>query len=192
MVAAFEPPPNLDGEPQPPSGGQPPQNNPPGPASNPAINLALVTSTGGLDGTLGQVLIFGTSSFSGQSLGFNIDPTNFNCEEDCEYDFKVEEVKPGNAQTVNKVLIRYRDLGTVNVMVTIKGTDPKTGVPQSKSLPFSIILGGASDKKIKSAYADITCTFEAPQCIITRMGNAGPLCITKVLMIMETDTNPLI
>src|SRR4051812_18879383 len=72
---------------------------PPSPGPQPA-NPQLLTSTGGLAGIFGQVLLPLEDMISGNGFFYVIDPTNFNTEEDCTYFFRVETVKEGQFPTI--------------------------------------------------------------------------------------------
>lgn len=159
------------------------------PSSNLNIDLSQLTVTGGLTGIIGSVIVFGTTLLFNQPLGWIFDTTDFNCEEDCEYHFRVEEIEVYRQPTIDKVIIRYRDLGQVTVNVFFVGNvlgDSKV------SKIVTVVFGGKADGKIYTTSFDLTCTFEAPQLIITRNAFSGPLSITKVLVeFVEGDTKPI-
>jgi hypothetical protein len=183
-------PPNLNGEINPPSGNTGGgSGGGSGPGSNPVIDLSNVTSTGGLDGIDGVVLTFGLSEFFPQAVGWKFDAEDFNCEEDCEYHFRIEEIEPYRQPTVDSIIIRYRDLGKVTVNAFIIGNV----LGESKVSKIVVVtFGGKADKKIYTVKFDLTCTFEAPQLIIERDALKGPLSITKILMeIIEGDARPI-
>lgn len=182
--------PNLDGSPQEPSGGGGgggTSGN--GPGSNPTIDLSQVTSTGGLHGGDGVVLVFGQSLYTQQALGWQFNSTDFNCEEDCEYRFRAEEIEVYRQPTVNNVIIRYRDLGRATLDCFFAGNNLGEAVI---SKIVTVVFGGKKDGKIYTTKFDLTCTFEAPQLIITRDASSGPVSITKALVEMEHgDAKPI-
>jgi hypothetical protein len=176
-------PPNLDGEINPPSG------NPgggsgsgSGPSSNPAVNLSNISPTGGLDGVDGVVLVFGKSIFFPSAIGWKFDSDNFNCEEDAEYNFRIEEIEVYRQPTVNKVILRYRDLGQATITCFISGN---VLAQSAISKMVTVVFGGKADGNIYTTSFDLTCTFEAPQLIIERSAFSGPVSITKVLVEIE-------
>lgn len=174
-------PPNLDGEIIPPSGGTSGGSGS-GPGGNPTIDLSNITSTGGLDGSDGAVLVFGKSIFAPFAVGWKFDSEDFNCEEDAEYRFRVEEIEVYRQPTVNKVIIRYRDLGKCTVNCFFAGNSLGDNVV---SKIVTVVFGGKADSRIYTTSFDLTCTFEAPQLIVTRTAFSGPLSIIKVLVEIE-------
>lgn len=159
------------------------------PASNPNIDLSNVTTTGGLLGLAGAVLVFGRTPFSSVGQCWELDTQDFDCEDDCQYNFKIEEVEVYRQPTVNKVIFRYRDLGKATFSFFIQGNVLGQSVI---SKVVTVVIGGNSDKKIYTASGDVTFTCEAPQLIIMRSGNSGPLKLTKVLLeIQHGDIAPI-
>lgn len=176
-------PPNLNGEVNPPSG------NPgggsgsgSGPGGNPVVNLANVSPTGGLDGVDGVVLVFGKSVFFPLAIGWKFDSDNFDCEEDAEYHFRIEEIEVYRQPTVNKVILRYRDLGKCTITCYFTGNVLGDKVV---SKFVTVVFGGKADNEIYTTTFDLTCTFEAPQLIVTRNAFGGPVSITKALVEIE-------
>lgn len=165
----------------PPSGGG-------GGSSSPTpINLANLPVTGGLAGFNQALLVPGFDDLAQVNLFYVIDPTDFNCEEDVEYDFKLEEIVQGNDVTVHNVLIRYRDLGIVRLTVYISSTDI------DKTVVKDITLGTSNaDGKLHTYKVDMKGTMEAPQLKIIRRANNGPLCITKVIGEVSYGTGDVI
>jgi len=176
--------PNLEGQVQDPS-GHVSDNTIGGPGS---VNLLNVTTSGGLTGRKGAVLFFGDSAFSLKPLVWFADLTNFNCEDDVEYHFRIEEVEVYRQPTVDKIIFRYRDFGKVTVTCFISGN-----VLQESAISkfVTVVFGGKADGKIYTTSFDLTCTFEAPQLIITRQGGSGPMALTKVMMeLVHGDAKP--
>jgi len=172
--------PNLDGEITPPSGQ--PGGGGGSPSNNPSIDLSQLTVTGGLSGTVGAVLVFGSSDFYSQPVGWVFDSEDFNSEEEAEYHFKVEEVEVYTQPTIVKVILRYRDLGKATLTGYFAGNVLQNSVA---SKMVTIVFGGKADKKIYTTTFDLTCTFEAPQFILTRQPFSGAFSITKVLIEIE-------
>jgi hypothetical protein len=180
--------PNLDGGIQTPAGGGSGGGTTNSPGSNPTIDLSNVSSTGGLSGSKGLVLVFGKGIFLQQSLGWQFDSTNFDCEEDSEYRFKVEEIEVYRQPTVNNIIIRYRDIGQATINCFIAGNVLGSAVV---SKIVTVVFGGKADNKIYTTKFDLTFTCEAPQLIITRNANSGPDSIVKVLMeLQHGDAKP--
>lgn len=176
--------PNLEGQAQGPSGKV--SGNTIGGAGS--VNLLNVTTSGGLTGSKGAVLFFGASTFIAQPLVWFADPTNFDCEDDVEYHFKIEEIEVYRQPTVDKVIFRYRDLGKVTVTCFISGN-----VLQNSAVSkfVTVVFGGKADGKIYTTSFDLTCTFEAPQLIVIRPGRSGPMALTKVMMeLVHGDAKP--
>lgn len=140
----------------------------------PNTNLSLLPVTGGLQGIEPALLVIGFDFIANNFLFYELDPTNFNCEEDVEYDFRVEEVEPGNQLTIHNILIRYRDLGVVTFNVIIQNAD---GVLVSK--PYTV-GNTPPTNKIRTLKTDLLATGEALQIVVKRSAGKGPLAITKV------------
>lgn len=178
--------PNLEGQIQFPSGGSGGSGG--GGAQPSGTNLLALTSTGGLAGVLGVVLIFALSPVN-VPCGYEINPFNFVCEEACEYDFKIEEVEVYRQPTVTGVIFRYRDLGQGNIVSYIKGNV----LGQAVISPMvTTVVGGANDGLIKTAKADFKWTAEAPQLVVIVPAGQGPVSLTKVLVeISHGDAPPI-
>ena len=154
---------------------------PPSPGPQPA-NPQLLTSTGGLAGIFGQVLLPLQDMITGAGFFYVVDPTNFNTEEDCTYFFRVETIKEGQFPTIERIRIRYRDIGKVTVTFNVTGYtrdgDYKT---YSKTVTFGTdSKSGTPSFRIRTTYVDIQATLESPQIVMQRAANAGPLCIIAV------------
>ena len=175
--------PNQNGGTTDPGGASPPGSGGGGGAPPAVPNLANLPVVGGLVGVTAQMLVSGFDDMGGQNLIYVIDPLNHNCEEDVEYDFKVEEFEPDTEPTVHNVLIRYRDLGVVTftiaiVSATLPNLDYTIGTGNAKL----ITVGNAIPTfKIYTKQVDLRVTTEAPQGKIFRKANKGPLAITKVI-----------
>lgn len=175
---------NIEGSSQDP-GGNPPSG---GGGSQPGGNLSLLTSTGGLSGVLGAVLLFATSPIN-VYCAYKIDPTNFVCEDDAEYIFKAEEIEVYRQPTVSSVIFRFRDIGKGTFTSFIQGNQlQKVIISQF----VTTVVGGLNDGVIKTAKADFNFTCESPQLIVTVPKGFGPVSFTKVMMEIEHgDTKPV-
>jgi hypothetical protein len=174
----------------PPDGGDPIIRDPkPAPGKGggkaAASNISLLTSTGGLFGTA-FVLITPFLNVQSGNYGFLItDPTDFNCEEDCVYNFRQED-KPGRVIDVHKVYLQYRDLGKVSFLATMTATQynrdtNKETIDTDSKL---VTVGNTKpDKKIHSYFVDLKVQGERPQLSITRKAGKGPLSIVTAMMI---------
>src|SRR5258706_6609541 len=167
-------------------------------------NPGLITSSGGLFGTAGLLLTPYTNNVTGRSYIVVHDPTNFDCEEDAEYDFKQEipqvqsnPYQEGRDVTCHLVILKYRELSvasfSVNVTVYRKQTDDYFTV----QIPVKI-------KKIKDTKTRIfpdnrihtrnlsfdVITGERPQVTLTRDANSGPMCVTSLTLCGNADELP--
>lgn len=186
--------PNLDGGGNDPSGRTPPAGSggsggSGGGSSSPGANPANVSASGGLFGITGQLLWFGNSISFPFPIVYVLDPSNFNCEEDCEYDFKIEEVALYRQPTVHRVILRFRDIGRATLNFFISGNVLGESVV---SKIVTVVIGGKRDNKIYTATADISFTCEAPQLKIFRNANAGAFSLTKVMLDMSYGDGDII
>jgi hypothetical protein len=174
--------PNTDGVSNDPGGGSPAGSGGGGGAPPTAPNLANLPVVGGLLGLRTQLLVPGFDDAGGQDLIYEIDPTNHNCEEDCEYQFKVEEVEPGNELTIHRIVIRYRDLGVVTFTIAVvSAIAPIVDYTPGTGNAELITVGNVKPtNKIYTYKSSMRVTTEAPQLVILRKANAGPLAICKV------------
>lgn len=150
-----------------------------------SVNLANLPTTGGLIGFQSN-LLFPIVDGAGNNKIYVMDSTNFNTEEDVEYDFKVEEFEPGNEATIHRVLLRYRDLGQVTFTLAAVSADrPNIDTTKQTGNAQVITIGNNGPNatptgKIHTFKASVKVTTEAPQLKIFRRANQGPLVITKV------------
>lgn len=181
----------------------PPSNNQGSVANSPQ----LLTSTGGLSGSIGALLcpVFNTVTRKASVLLF--DSNDFNCEDDCEYDFRQEAnygQLPGEGRicTINRLVIKYRELDRsqyfINVTVYQKAPvddfvtmSVTVDVPQ---LPFTKFTKERKrsfpDKRIHTIIIPTKAiTGERPQVTIIRKGSSGPMCVTKVILCGTADEN---
>ena len=179
----------------------PPVPKPPNPgtgSSNSGLSPGLITSTGGLFGTTGALLV------PLRDIRTNVyyigiwDPTNFNTEEDCYYYFRQENIKVNYAVSSYKAIIIYRNLGIVTVTFNIttfrKGLTTynknkatiQPGSYNTKST--TLVLGTSSaDGKLYTLDVDIVNDGERPQFWFSRKANAGPLSIVSASIYGNAD-----
>jgi hypothetical protein len=149
-----------------------------------ASNLSIITSTGGLQG-LNSLLLVSVFINNLQRYAFaTFDPTNFNCEEDCVYKFKMEDIKLGRNVDVHKVYLQLRDLGkvTFNVQVAATLLDRKTN-KETISTKNKDVVFGTGDGLIHSRFIDLKIQGERPQLIVTRKAKKGPLGIITAMFV---------
>src|SRR5580692_6825872 len=103
----------------------------------------LLTSTGGLYGTQGLLLApyYNNNTYQGYVIVF--DPSNFDCEEACEYDYRQElppEDKPQQGRNVSchLIILKYRELGIANLSVNLTVYQKTTDTYITRSIPVNI------------------------------------------------------
>lgn len=180
--------PNLDGgnNPPEPGGGGGGGTKKSGPIGG---QPSLITSTGGLFGFNNALIVPFFDTRTNLSYFVVYDPTDFNCEEDCLYNFRMESAAPGKEIDVNKIFLEYRDLGPVKFTVIVTATQYNkaklTEKIQSKSVKVSV--GSKNpDGKLHSYYVDLKIVGERPQLSIFRAADAGPLSIVRAIMYIDT------
>lgn len=174
--------PNQNGGTSAPGGASPAMSGGGG-GSAPAVpNLANLPTVGGMVGITTQMLAIGFDDLTQSNLVYFIDPMNHNCEESTEYDFKVEEIEPGNQITIHRVVLRYRDLGVVSFTVAVVSADlPNLDYTKGTGNAVLVTVGTPqATRKIYTKQVALNVTTEAPQVKILRAAKAGPLAITKV------------
>ena len=84
----------------------------------------LITSTGGLYGTNGLLLVPSYNIITGKAFITLIDATNFNCEENSQYTFR-QEANYGNIPgegrscSIHLIILKYREIGSVSFNINI-------------------------------------------------------------------------
>jgi hypothetical protein len=164
-------------------------------------NPGLVTSTGGLFGINGLLLTPVFNTKTGKSYILLMNPNNFNCEENCEYDFP-QEIPPRNAPQEGRdvschlIILKYREIGyaqfTINVTTFQKNTDTFTTYPYDVSIPPLPLTSKARkqafpDQRIHTLRIPIDVPGERPQVSITSNGNAGPYSIISLVLCGNAD-----
>lgn len=171
-----------------------------------ANNPALITSTGGLFGTSGILMAPALSTIGGKSVIVYFNPNDFDCEEDCEYDFRQERdygqiSGEGRTCTIHLIILKYRELGyadfSINITVFDRTTDSFNTVSIPVSIPFLSLNTTARkqsfpDKKIHTAYIypKPIIQGERPQVTITRNGLSGPESVTSLTLCGNADEIP--
>lgn len=172
----------------PPMGGKNSAPTNPG-ASSPG----LITSTGGLFGQAGLLLIPFFDFRSGKYYLATWDASNFNTEEDVFYYFRQENVKQDRAITNHKIVVTYRNLGifTVTFFLTTfrKGlTTYEDGVAIEQQGTYhtvskTLTLGTKNpDGKLYTIDFNLVNEGIRPQIYCDRKAMAGPMSITSVLL----------
>lgn len=178
---------NLDGGNNPPDpGGNPKPPKPSGPLGG---QPSLITSTGGLFGFNNALLVPFFDTRLNLSYFVVYDPADFNCEEDCVYNFRLESGAPGKEIDVVKIFLEYRDLGPVTFSVAVTATQYNKSKKKEtiQRVEVSVSVGTKKpDKKIHSYYVDLKVVGERPQLSIVRKADAGPLSIIRATMFLAT------
>ena len=150
------------------------------------VNLSAIPISGGLSGTWG-VLMFPLWDITSSSMTFEaLDLNNFNTEQPGIYAFRVEDFTEGTTVTINRIRIKYRNLGPCKFALTLQGMysfitklmqiGPGTKNGQNRAIP------NQADGRLYIAYCDLVFTDESPQLIISREANAGPLDIVSITL----------
>ncbi len=178
------PPPNPDGGGG--HGGKP--YTPPGTTPSLGAQPGLITSTGGLYGQNNVLMAPYYHTLTGRFCFLYYDPNDFNCEDDCTYYFRMEDVQAGRAIDVHKVYFQYRDLGAVKFTTTVTATQYDKATKTEKINTQSVsVTWGKGDGKIHSYFVDLKVVGERPQLSVFRAANAGPLSFIRGLLIGHSD-----
>lgn len=109
-------------------------------------------------------------------FGFN-DPVNASM-----HSYKMEEVMHGRTPTITRLLVTYRDLGTVKVTFVFSFTDD-SGATQSSSIEATLGNPQQTNKLItKMLFPNSAITGQNIQLTVNRAANAGALSIVKVTL----------
>lgn len=150
---------------------------------------SLITSTGGLYG-YNNALLIPYQDANGRTYLVIYDPANYNTEEDCVYEFKLEDISPGRAIDIHQVYFQYRDLGLVNFTVTVRGTLYDRATKKETLVSKTVIVKWGTtnaDRKIHSYYVDLKTVCERPQLRVVRKADQGPLAIIRAMMFGNSD-----
>jgi hypothetical protein len=169
-------------------------------------NPGLITSTGGLVGVNGLLFTPAINPNTNISVLLNHDITDFNCEEDSEYDFRQEAnygqiSGEGREASFHLIILKYRELGyakfSINITVFKQSIDDFETIQIPVTVPKNI-----TSKKRKLTFPDGrihtqklyppngVITGERPQVTITRDANSGPMSGTKVILCGNADEVP--
>jgi len=169
----------------------PTPSTPPGSATSTPLGASpsLITSTGGLYGRGNILLVPFYNEATKLSYFVTYDSSNFNCELDCVYNFRLEEVAAGREIDVHKVFLKLRDLGAVTFSVTVTATQyNKSNQTETVNTQTVVIKNwGIGDKKLHSYFVDLKVVGECPQLSVFRAANAGPLAIIKAMLCGHSD-----
>jgi hypothetical protein len=166
----------------------------------------LVTSTGGLYGTNGLLLVPSYNIITGKAFITLIDATNFNCEENSQYTFR-QEANYGNIPgegrscSIHLIILKYREIGTVsfNINITVFNQITDSFITASIPVNIPIIPYTQMTRVRKNSFPDNrihtvkltpprgVISGERPQVSITITGGKGPLSITKLVMCGNAD-----
>jgi hypothetical protein len=185
------------------NGGNRPPRNPPYPGGAPggggsgggsspgsgagAPNVYVNISNGGVFAMSKAALFPVINSLDGRCefMAFDVGAVPDDQNNDSAYTFKVEDVQPFRQPTIRRVLISYLDLGKVTITVTISVTNDDQEV---ETFPKQVTLGNnPPTNRIMTQKVDIVATGMNQQLSITREAGAGPLSISKVLMVGEVE-----
>ncbi len=154
---------------------------------------SLITSTGGLVGFNNTLLIPFFDTRTGMEYFVTYDPTNFNCEDDCIYKFRLESVAPGRTIDIHKVFIEYRDLGKVTFTTRVEATQYNKATKKETLVYKSVVSTvGKGDKKIHSLFVDLKVNGERPQLIIIRKADDGPFSLVRAMLVGNSSEEQLV
>lgn len=165
---------------------------------NPGGTPGLLTSTGGLYGTNGVLLTPVVNATTGKSYIMLMDPSNFNTEENAEYDFPqvIPQGHEGEDVSCHLIVLKYRELGaaqfSINITTYVRNEDTFVTQPFPVTIP-PLPLSKARqatfpDERIHTFYISLpVITGERPQVTVTRNANSGPLSITSLTLCGNAD-----
>lgn len=97
------------------------------------------------------------------------------------HSFRVEEVIPGRTPTVSRIIVIYRDLGPVQVLFTLSGTNDAQQVVTPKQQ--IVALGNrVPTGKLMTKFVGMQQTGQNLQLTIFRPAGSGPLSISKIIL----------
>ena len=119
------------------------------------------------------------------TLGYN-DPNN-----PANYSYKVEEVVPGATPTISKLIVTYRDLGSVFLTFTLTGT---TDDQQVVSNSTAVSLGNfiPTGRIMTRNDIGLTLTAQNLQLSWSRPKGAGSLAIVSLVLVGRVDPSELL
>lgn len=191
--------------PNPPVYPKPPNKLPSPNNSKLGSNPGLLTSTGGLFGGNGVLLTPVLNSITNNSYILLMDPSNFNCEEDCEYDFpqQIPNVQSNPYQdgcivNCNLIKLKYREIDkaqfTINITTYNRDTDEFTSYPFVVNIPSKPLSKKRKalfpDKRIHTLFIPIDVPGERPQPTINSKGGSGAYSIISMILCGNADETP--
>lgn len=130
-----------------------------------------------------QTGVVGFYSFD-PTTGFN-DPASSSA-----HSYRVEEVIAGRTPTISRIIVTYRDLGPVQVLFTLSGTNDAqqlvTPVQQIVPLGNRVPTG-----KLMTKLIGMQLSAQNLQLTIFRPAGSGPLSISKVVLCGRVENSEL-
>lgn len=162
------------------------------------VSAGAVSSTGGMLGLNGALLVPVFSNVTKRNYLALLSSTDFNCEEDCIYNFPQENIKIGYNVTSYKILVIYRNIGQVKLTwsittfrqgLTTYAKEVATITPgkfytKSKTM---IIGSKPGDNRLYTIAFNIQNDGERPQLSVLRKANDGPMAIISATLIGCAD-----
>lgn len=161
------------------------------PSSPPQISQLQATASGaGLSGTLPLILVPFWNPTAGLFLINYFDTTNFDCEEDASYYFRMEEAQDKSV-TIHKMILTYNNLGQASLTagITYYSRDTDQYYTASKNIKIGTKI---PDFKQHKTAIDLVVTGESPQIFITRKANSGPVSIIRLTIAGHTGEGELV
>ena len=167
------------------------------------FNVGLLTSTGGLSGITGLLM---TPYKDQNGNGFIVvhDYTNFDCEENAEYDYPeyipmdLGAYQEGQIVNCHLIKLKYRELGIANFIISVSAFNRNIDDFVTVNIPVAITNTNNRktfpDKKIHTRFIGINpiISGERPQPKILRKVDSGPISITKLILCGNADEIPQI
>lgn len=193
--------------PFPPIPGPPsPPRKPGSPSSKPlGGSPGLLTSTGGLYGVNGVLLTPVFNNISGKSYILLMDPSNFNCEENAEYDFpqgipavQNNPFQDGCNVNCHLIKLKYREIGiaqfTINVTTFNRDIGDFQSFPYIVNIPNIPLTGKRKakfpDQRIHTIFIPIDVPGERPQVTLNSVGGSGAYSIISLNLCGFADELP--
>jgi hypothetical protein len=161
----------------------------PAKGKNPGGSPGLLTSTGGLFGLTGALFAPFLNTDSDTNYALLFDPSDFNCEEDAFYDFKVEDVNVGCSCTIHKLVVIYRNIGLVEVTFGVRVYQPlAVGNKKFVTAKQTKVIGTKKPNfKLYTENFNVEASGERPQAFMFRKANKGPLSVVSVVMVGDAQ-----
>lgn len=166
-------------------------------------NPGLITSTGGLSGNSEMLVTPYINTTTGNCHVTTYNSTDFDCEDDAEYDFRQEANYgqiPGEGRecTIHMIILKYRENGyakfNLNITVFKQAIDDYQTVTIPVQIPPKPLTKARLAKfpdgnihTLKLYPPNGVVQGERPQITITRKGKSGPMSITKLIICGNAD-----